>query len=178
MQTLSNELRSVIETRLRQASPRTVLAIASALCDEEAGAQGTPASSPSVGARFSLDGDTVRDAQSGLIWTRNTLPGGRRKWADAKKVAEECRAGGFIDWRLPTIQELLSIVDYERSEPSTDPMFECESSWYWTATPCASSPSVCAWGVCFGNGYSFWDGQNYEGFVRAVRPGQIIGNLG
>ena len=169
MQTLSNELRSVIETRLRQASPRTVLAIASALCDEEAGAQGTPASSPSVGARFSLDGDTVRDAQSGLIWTRNTLPGARRKWGDAKKAAEECRAGGFTDWRLPTIQELLSIVDYERLEPSTDPVFECESSWYWTDTPYASSPSDCAWGVNFGDGHSFWSGQSGEGFVRAVR---------
>ena len=172
MQTLSNELRSVIEARLRAASPRTVLAIASALCDEEAGTPSVTGIVPSVGGRFSLDGDTVRDAQSGLIWTRNTLPGGRRKWADAKKVAEECRAGGFIDWRLPTIQELLSIVDYERSEPSTDPMFECESSWYWTATPCASSPSDCAWDVYFDYGISGWLSQYDVGFVRAVRPGQ------
>ena len=172
MQTLSNELRSVIEARLRAASPRTVLAIASALCDEEAGA---PPVATALEGRFTVDGDTVRDAKTGLIWTRGTLPGGRRNWADAKKVAAECRAGGFTEWRLPTIQELLSIVDYERSEPAIDPAFQCESAWYWTSTPAASSPSVFAWGVSSDYGYSFWYGQNFEGFVRAVRPGQIVG---
>ena len=177
MQTLSNELRSVIETRLRQASPRTVLAIASALCDEEAGIPSVVGSAPSAGPRFTLDGDTVRDVESGLIWTRNTIPGGRRKWVDAKKVAEECRAGGFTDWRLPTIQELLSIVDYERSEPSSDPVFECESSWYWTSTPYTSLPSACAWGVDFAYGFSAWYDQGGEGFVRAVRPGECRPSL-
>ena len=175
--TLSNELRGVIEARLRSASPHQVLAIASALCAQEIQVAKGPIAHD-VHSRFTVDGDTVHDALTGLVWTRETLAGGRRNWGDAKKAASECRIGGFTDWRLPTIKELLSIVDYERSEPAIDSAFQCESSWYWSATPLASSRSDFAWFVYFRSGFSYWDSQYLEGFVRAVRPGQIIGTLG
>ena len=178
MQTLSNELRSVIEARLRSSSPRQVLAIASALCAQETESLVAPIATE-VQSRFTVDGDTVHDALTGLVWTRETLAGGRRNWAAAQKAASECRINGFTDWRLPTIKELLSIVDYERAEsPTIDPSFQCEPSWYWTSTPVASSPSAFAWYVSFGYGSSGWYGQYNEGFVRAVRPGQIVGHLG
>ena len=178
MHTLSNELRGVIEARLRSASPHQVLAIASALCAQEIEIASPSALAHDVQSRFTVDGDTVHDALTGLVWTRETLAGGRRKWADAKRVAADCRIGGFTDWRLPTIKELLSIVDYERSQPAIDSVFQCESAWYWSATPLASSPSDCAWGVVFAFGCSYWGDQGVEGFVRAVRPGQIVGHLG
>ncbi|MHB8815450.1 MAG: Lcl C-terminal domain-containing protein [Steroidobacteraceae bacterium] len=177
MQTLSNELRSVIEARLRSSSPREILAIASTLCAQELAVAPKPIVQD-VRSRFTVDGDTVHDALTGLVWTRETLAGARRKWADAKQAAADCRIGGFTDWRLPTIKELLSIVDYERSEPAIDQAFQCESAWYWSSTPYASSPSDCAWLVGFDYGLSSWYNRSYEGFVRAVRPGQIVGNLG
>ena len=177
MQTLSNELRGVIEARLRSASPRQVLAIASALCAQETESLVEPIAAE-VQSRFTVEGDTVHDALTGLTWMRATLSGGRRNWADAQKAAAACRLGGFSDWRLPTIRELLSIADYERTSPAIDPVLECEDSWYWTGTPYAGSPSDCAWGVAFVSGLSNWFGQGYEGFVRAVRPGQILGHLG
>jgi hypothetical protein len=177
MQTsLSTELRGVIESRLRASSPRQVLAIASALCAQEL-VETTP-TAPIVHdlrARFTVDGNIVQDAATSLVWTREkTLAGGCRNWANAQKAASECRIGGFTDWRLPTIKELLSIVDYERAEsPTIDPSFQCEPSWYWTSTPVASSPSACAWSVSFSVGDSVWSYQGFEGFVRAVRPGKI-----
>jgi hypothetical protein len=178
MQTLSNELRSVIEARLRSSSPREILAIASTLCAQEIEIPEGPMAFEVVKSRFTVEGDTTRDARTGLVWTRETLAGGRRKWADAKTAAADCRIGGFTDWRLPTIQELLSIVDYRRSEPAIDTAFQCESTWYWSSTPSASSPSDFAWLVNFNGGYSGCYDQGYEGFVRAVRPGQLIGGLG
>ena len=177
MQTLSNELRSLIEARLRSSSPRQVLAIASALCAQEIEISAAPITHEGR-PRFTVDGATVHDNATGLIWTRETLAGGRRKWADAQKAASECRISGFTDWRLPTIKELLSIVDYSRTEPAIDTAFQCESAWYWSSTPYASSPSDYAWLVYFDDGLSNWYGQGHGGFVRAVRPGQIVGNLG
>jgi hypothetical protein len=178
MQTsLSQELRGVIAARVRSASPCDLLRIATTLCDESV-QPGTPMVRGVAGPRYTVDGDTVHDSRTGLIWTRSTLPGGRRNWADAQTAAGACALGGFSDWRLPTIRELLSIVDYERASPAIDQVFECEDSWYWTGTPYAGSPSACAWGVDFNGGFSGWGHQSYEGFVRAVRPGQLIGHLG
>jgi hypothetical protein len=178
MESISNELRSVIERRLRAASPREVLTIASALCADEP-VRGTAcvfgeASKP---ARFELRGDLVIDHRTGLMWTRENVPGGRMDWAAAKKAAAGVAYGGHTDWRLPTVRELLTIVDYERHQPSinTD-VFKCEASWYWTSTPLVSSPGDCAWCVGFSNGDAYWDGQYSSGFVRACRAGQSVEN--
>ena len=157
--------RAAIRARLDEARRREALAIVSELCD------GGIALATPPGSRFTVDGDTVHDARTGLIWSRATLSGGRFNWRDAQKAAAACTLGGFSDWRLPTVQELASIVDYERTAPAIDPVFECEDSWYWTGTPYAGSPSGCAWIVNFGRGYSFWSYQDLEGFVRAVRDG-------
>ena len=172
MQTLGNKLRSVIEDQLRSATPRQVLAIASALCSTEIEiAQAAPASA----ARFETRGDVVIDHRTGLMWDRKTMPGGRMSWAKAKEACSLYDLGGYNDWRLPTIRELLSLVDYERHDPAIDTSaFQCESAWYWSSTPYNPSPGVCAWYVGFGNGYAYWGGQDHGGFVRACRAGQSV----
>ena len=155
--------RATILARLDEARRREALAIVSELCD------GGIALGSGATKRFTVDGDTVHDARTGLIWSRATLSGGRRNWQHAQNAAAACTLGGFSDWRLPTVQELLSIVDYERTEPAIDPVFECKDGWYWTGTPYAGSPSDYAWFVNFRGGNSGWLNQEYEGFVRAVR---------
>src|SRR5579859_3793713 len=138
-QTLSSELRGVIEKRLRAASPNQVLAIAAALCSGEPEirtAERTLPPGPLVnGARFVIDGDVVNDHTTGLTWTRKSVGDKALDWKAAKAACAAARVGGYEDWRLPTIQELLTLVDYNRSNPAIDTAaFECESSWYWTST--------------------------------------------
>lgn len=183
MQTLDSELRGVIENRLRSANPREVLAIASALCAQgleiptAAHARG-PQPPAAAGQRFVVRDVVVEDATAGLMWTRKNVGGKRLTWSDAKAACGKARDGGFEDWRLPTIQELLTLVDYSRTEPAIDTsVFECESAWYWSATPYASSPAGYAWLVLFDYGYSYYAGQAGGHCVRAVRPGQLIGTL-
>ena len=173
MQTLGNKLRSVIEDQLRSATPRQVLAIASALCTEEIEiAQAAPSASTS---RFETRGNIVIDHRTGLMWDRQTLPGGRMSWAKAKEACSLHDLGGYTDWRLPTIRELLTIVDYERHEPAIDTTaFQCESAWYWSSTPYASSPGAYAWYVFFDLGGAYWNDQGGLGFVRACRAGQSV----
>ena len=177
-QALSDELRSVIERRLRSASAREVLTIASALCDDELDdlvvEPASPVATNSTLSRFEVQGDVVLDRRTGLMWSRQHI-GARMSWADAKKAAEGCSLGGHSDWRLPTIRELLSIVDYERHDPAIDTnVFQCESAWYWSSTPLASSPGDCAWFVSFGSGLADWGFRGGSGFVRACRVGQSV----
>jgi len=181
MNSLSYDLRAVIETHVRKASPQQVLAIAAALYDQapdDSGAGAAP--STAANSRFTVQGDMVYDAQTNLTWTRKLVSAETSNHADAMKAAAAVRLGGFTDWRAPTIQERLSIVDYERSEPAIDTsVFESPSSgWEWTSTPYKPSPGD-AWLVGFNNGHSgaaHRDG--YDGFVRAVRPGQFLVTLG
>jgi uncharacterized protein DUF1566 len=183
MQTLDSELRGVIESRLRSANPREVLAIASALCAQELQVPGSvhargPQPPAALGPRFVVRDDIVQDSTTGLMWTRKNVHSSRLNWSGAKEACSKARDGGFDDWRLPTIQELLTLVDYSRTSPAIDiSVFECESSWYWSATPYSASPGDYAWCVYFGYGYSLYSYQDYEGCVRAVRSGQIIGHL-
>jgi hypothetical protein len=41
-------------------------------------------------------------------------------WESAKKYCKDLTIGQRKDWRLPTIQELLSIVDYSKFDPALD----------------------------------------------------------
>ncbi len=125
------------------------------------------------GARYVVEGETVRDATTGLTWSRENIGGKRLTWADAKAACEALKIGGHSDWRLPTVQELLTLVDYSRINPAIDvDAFRCEAHWYWTSTPYGGSPAVYAWVVGFSSGYSCWNGQDCEIHVRAVRAGQ------
>ena len=119
----------------------------------------------------------VRDARTGLIWTAEPLAGGDRNWKDAIAAAADCRLLGESDWRLPTIQELLSIVDYERWDPAVDPeYFRGPYGWTWSSTPVkgAKAPAGCAWFVDLYYGFAGSYGQSNRGRVRAVRAGQQL----
>jgi hypothetical protein len=126
---------------------------------------------PAAAVRFELIGKIVRDHTTNLEWTQGNVVDSRVSWKEATAACEklELEGGG---WRLPTIQELLSLVDYERFDPAIAPVFECRPNYYWTATPYAPSPGDCAWLVYFDAGGADWSDRHGGGFVRAVRARQ------
>jgi hypothetical protein len=131
MQTLEHELKSVIARRLDAAGPREVLTIASALCNGEQPAPKVRVLDIPEGPRFHVDGDTVLDRTTGLVWSRENVPGGTMNWKAAAEACGKLNLGGHSDWRLPTIRELLTLVDYERHDPAIDTTaFKCESAYY------------------------------------------------
>jgi hypothetical protein len=114
----------------------------------------------------------VLDHETKLIWdlshsTKRMNYTAAVAWAEKRKICGELA-------RAPERIELLTIVDHSRTEPAIDIRFfpKCPSSWFWSKTVLASSPSGCAWCVGFGDGSSYYYGQHAQCFVRAVRSSQ------
>ncbi|HJT19436.1 MAG TPA: DUF1566 domain-containing protein [Nitrospira sp.] len=80
--------------------------------------------------------EAVRDNKTGLIWERS--PGvGMYEWETAQHRCLANHAGGETDWRVPTVQELNSLVDASAMEiklPEGHPFSNVEPAIYWSAT--------------------------------------------
>lgn len=60
---------------------------------------------------YQVSGDgTVTDRNTGLTWVQ--ARGAKLTWAQAVAGASNCRVGSYDDWRMPTIKELYSLINY------------------------------------------------------------------
>jgi hypothetical protein len=91
----------------------------------------------------------------------------------ATTYCESLTLGGYSDWRLPSIEELETLVDDGRYNPAvTTKVFQhISSSNYWSSTTDAYYTSV-AWYVYFFYGYSVGIRKTNNFYVRCVRGGQ------
>jgi len=80
-------------------------------------------------------------------------------------------------WRLPTLDELMSIVDDTRACPTIDPdaFPGTPKATFWTATPCEDDPGN-AWVVDFTLGEADTESQDIGLFVRLVRKTGVMGS--
>ncbi|MBW7897138.1 hypothetical protein B188_01680 [Candidatus Brocadiaceae bacterium B188] len=101
-----------------------------------------------------LDGECVLDKETGLV--REKSPDTEaRTWIDAVSYAYTKSVGGRKGWRLPTVEELASLVDPTQNGPalpSDHPFTNVQSGYYWSSTTYVSATSD-AWYVSFSNGY-------------------------
>ena len=121
--------------------------------------------------RFEADAvnDTVTDHKTGLMWQQADDKTGRT-FSQAKTYCKDLVLGGYDDWGLPRIDELVTIADYVRYQPAIDPVFNCASYYYWSSSIGAGNPNV-AWGVAFGTGAAYWFYLDSQYYVRCVRGG-------
>jgi hypothetical protein len=99
--------------------------------------------------------DTVVDAVTKLTWQRNlpeTYIGCTTgcSWQKAKAYCEQLELAGMSDWRLPTLIELVSILDDNRVMPSIDPdnFPNTPPELFWTASSSAAGADQ-AWALDF-----------------------------
>ena len=119
---------------------------------------------------FMDNGDgTVTDRATALMWQKDgSLKG--MTWADSKAYVNKLNSwqfGSYSDWRLPTIEELASLMELSRAKGNLyiDPIFSKKQEFCWSAD--AFGPEM-AWYASFKAGmirhiYHFF----YH--VRAVR---------
>lgn len=118
--------------------------------------------------RFSVYDAIVIDLYTGLTWQRNVHED-RFKLEEAQLYAAELRLGGY-DWRVPTKDELLRIIDRSRHDPAIDveAFPDTPSEYFWTVSPHAGSSDL-AWIVDFNSGGSDVDDVHSLYRVRCVR---------
>ena len=66
--------------------------------------------------------ETVIDICTGLMWQRRSSSVSMT-WEKAIEHCESLSISGYSDWRLPTIEELRSIVDLTKSHPAINEQF-------------------------------------------------------
>jgi hypothetical protein len=73
-------------------------------------------------------------------------------------------------WRLPTLKELQTIVDYSQSNPSIDSTAfpSTPADWFWSSSPVADDLAY-AWAICFSGGGTDDDFITSTDYVRCVR---------
>ena len=113
----------------------------------------------------------VKDPSTNLLWEDS--PHAKETKITQPRAAHYCgelKLGEFEDWRLPTIQELLTIIDYNRISPALLSAFSYvdDESFYWSQTSVADE-SDAFWGVNFKRGASSKASEYYERYVRCVR---------
>jgi hypothetical protein len=95
---------------------------------------------------------------------------------DTEKFVVDVNASalcGKTDWRMPTVKELVGIVDFGRSNQAIDPAYfpNTPNPVFWSGSPNASGWGS-AWYVNFSNGDTGYTSRNNGGYVRLVRGGQ------
>lgn len=114
-----------------------------------------------------LDFNNLHDADNLYLWSGNGSQETIWDWLDDVNAEE---FAGYDDWRIPNVKELQSIVDYERFNPSIDPIFGPTVTFgYWSSTSSAFLDG--AWFVNFFIGEVNIDSKDGDGHVRAVRGG-------
>jgi len=121
---------------------------------------------------YSRSGEIVTDNVTGLQWQDNEEIGEIQKnIQDAKSYCNSLSLSGYSDWRLPNLDELKSIIDYEKYNPAIDSIFVNVNSklFYWSSS--APHRWYLPWAVNFENG-KIHQGQGiYATSFRCVRGG-------
>jgi hypothetical protein len=132
---------------------------------------------------FLSNGDgTITDRATGLMWTQDDSRTSMNwpealAWVQARNASKHL---GYSDWRLPSVKELQSIVDYKRGPDSTrsaaiDPVFtstqitneanQTDFPCYWSSTthcsftpsgPAGSTGAYVAFGRALGYMFNAW----------------------
>ncbi|MBD3337844.1 MAG: DUF1566 domain-containing protein [Candidatus Lokiarchaeota archaeon] len=113
----------------------------------------------------------VIDKTTGLIWQRGgSLEEMQRKKAKVYyiKNLNKNKFAGYNDWRLPTLEEAMSLMRPERNNVKLfiNSVFDFTQYWIWTSD---LDQDKSAWVVDFSNGDCFPASASVHFYVRAVR---------
>jgi hypothetical protein len=103
-----------------------------------------------------LTADVVADTGTGLFWERTPRPVWD-SYAVSKAYCAGLSLGGYDDWRMPSLEEMLTLTEPTQMWPTIDtsdfPGEETiESGWFWLATLYPMpSPSRYGPGINFGS---------------------------
>jgi hypothetical protein len=117
------------------------------------------------------DEKLIIDQLSGLMWQQaGSL---ESMWyKEAKSWIEDINRNsyaGYNDWRLPTLEEAMSLMKNEKGNDGLyiDTLFDSKQLWIWTSDLSDNASRV--WVVFFNYGSCYVNCFDFNNFVRAVR---------
>jgi hypothetical protein len=116
--------------------------------------------------RSSIVTDKIHD-----IYWQDTLSSQKSSedWDDAIEYCDKLVLNNMGKWRLPTFNELLSIVDFTRVNPAINPVFEyVNEGTYWTSRDFSATTSR-AWTIDFRTGKTYYSYKTTNHSVRCVK---------
>lgn len=139
-----------------------------------------PQTTPDHDFEWSANG-TVRHLSTGMVWMRCSLgqtwngtdctgTATALTWTEALDISDGQTFAGRSDWKLPTRQQLATLVEKSCSAPSINRAAfpNTISAPYWTATPFAND-SGYSWAISFELGnvqFGYYDHDRFH--VRLV----------
>lgn len=143
---------------------------------------------------------TITDLNTGLMWQKTPNLDQKSTYAEAVAGADTFNLAGYDDWRLPTIKELYSLIDFNGSIISSTPYLDTATfdfvygdesagerqidAQYWSSTEYVGTVfggSEAVFGVNFADGRikgypkQRGNGQEMQQFVRYVRGNTSYG---
>jgi len=103
------------------------------------------------------------DSETGLVWEKQgsykTL-----SWKKAVEYAETLRN----NWRLPTVQELMTLIDFTKINPACK-ITNTYSSYYWSYTTFVHGTDYMWYIIGFGYGHINYSKKDNNFYVRCVK---------
>lgn len=157
--------------------------------------QGQDASYTGRQPSYQDNGDgTITDLVTGLMWQQTPDLDTKSTYAEAVANASAQTTGGYTDWRLPTIKELYSLIDFTGSSFSYIPYIDTDyfdfeygdtskgertiDAQYWSSTSYVGkvfTNTDAAFGVNFADGRIKGYPISKTSFVRYVRGNTSYG---
>lgn len=109
---------------------------------------------PNPASYTNMGDHTLRDNVTCLIWENNPATNVAYTWSDAQKRCTQNPLHAGVGWRAPTRIELMSLVDYSRTNPAIDKTIfpqNLSQPPYWTSS---AMPAVANFGYLI----KFYDG--------------------
>lgn len=157
---------------------------------------GQNAQYPGFPFSYKDNGDgTVTDLITGLMWQKDIDLNNKLSYDEALSKADTLDLGGYGDWRLPTIKELYSLIDFRGSSMSEKPYIDTDyfnfrygdvskgdrliDAQYWSSTEYVGTTmngNSTVFGVNFADGrIKGYPRDRKDEFVRYVRGGDGYG---
>lgn len=123
-----------------------------------------------------FNSEAVLDRETGLVWQRSLTDPSTIEWARARSRCVRARVGnGELGWRLPSVTELMSLIDPTQEKPALPPnhpfLGVIPDGFYWSSTKSAQVPTS-TWVVNMSTGIASEEPQgNDQVHIWCVRGG-------